>query len=682
MLRICLSAIFGAAAASALPVLPARPGLLLFAALAALLAVAGRARPFAAAALGFIAFCLSAQVALNQQLSPALHRNKMQFTAEIIDFPKITESSISLLVQSSDVRLPARLRLSWYRSQARPRLGDTWQFEATLRRPRGTRNPGGFDYEGWLHRERIGASGYVVSATKVAAAPRGSLAGLRAHVVERIGALLPPGAARAALLAITVGTRHEIPAAAWQRYAATGTSHLMAISGLHVGLAAAGTTLLVWLLGGLLRPTGNLRDRALLAAVPVTVMYAAIAGFAVPAQRALLMTVCGSCLLLLRRTERAPALLALAAIVVLAVDPLALLAPGFLLSFGAVALLLYVGAFRRLQRGAAGVSAAARGIRELVRLQAALLLGLLPLTGLLFGRSAWLAPLANLLVIPLFGAVTVPAALLGVALDGPVAPVGDLLLWLAWYSLRAAHLVIDLLAAMPAALLLLPQLQGPALLLLLFPCLWVVLPQGFPGRYLAWLSFVAVLLYRPPAVPANCFDLHTLDVGQGLSLLVRTPRHALLYDTGPAYAGGSSSAERVVLPFLAAIGVRAVDTLIVSHADQDHAGGLATLLSAVPVERVLAGEPPAPPWAQELCEAGQRWRWDGVQFDLLYPGADLPRDGNNSSCVLAITIGASRVLLTGDIEARAERILLQKRQLQQAGLVLLPHHGSRTSSTA
>ncbi|MBT8097078.1 MAG: DNA internalization-related competence protein ComEC/Rec2 [Woeseia sp.] len=679
MLPNSLSAVLGATLCSVLPVLPDRGLLAVLGATACLACCRRSTRIVAAGLAGFIGFAVAAGSALDQRLAPSLHRTKIEFVAQVIDFPKASDQKISLLVATKDPRLPARLRLSWYRAGATPRLGEYWQFAARVRRPRGTRNPGGFDYEGWLHRERIGATGYVLAAQRVEGRGPTRLQLARQRAALRITALLPAGDARAALLAIALGTRQDISSSAWERYASTGTSHLMAISGLHVGLAAAGATLLLWAVGGLLFPFGNIRDRALLAAIAVAALYAALSGLAVPAQRALLMTTCATGYLLARRPKRPNEVLAMTALCVLIVDPLAILSPGFLLSFGAVAILLQASRLSVAHRRPGVMWASAAALRELTRLQAFLLLGMLPFTALTFSRTAWLAPLANLIALPLFSVVTVPAALGGLTLGGPLAALGDGLLWLAWHSLRFVHVVIDTLAALPAASVKLAQSRGIAIVCLLLPPLWVLLPQGFPGRHLAWLAFVAVLIYLPPRPPVGCVDLYTLDVGQGLAAVVRTRHHTLLYDTGPAYTGGSSSAERVVLPFLASIGVSEIDALIVSHADKDHAGGVSDLLGNLQVKKVLAGELLPAVAKQRPCRIGQHWRWDGVEFNMLHP--TLPSAGNDSSCVLQIDAGGTRALLTGDIESRVERSLLRANLLGQATLVQVPHHGSATSSS-
>ncbi len=655
-------------------------------AMAIVLALARRLCPLAALLAGCAMFLLSAAAVLADRLPQSQHGNDFTFEAEVIDFTKVTGERLTLLVAPAGGSLPRRLRLAWYDASDRPRLGERWRFVARLRRPRGNRNPGGFDYAGWLHRQRIGASGYVLEGERLSAVVRRPGSRLRRQLVERVEALLPADDARAALLAIGVGARHGMTPDAWRRYAVTGTSHLMAISGLHVGLAAAAAGFLAWGLLGLLAsmagriaPRMNLRDLGLLCALPAAAGYAALAGFAVPAQRALLTATLAALLWLARRPPRPATALAGIAVLVVLADPLAVLAPGFWLSFGAVAVLLAAAR----QTGPAPAGAPGRTairLRELGILQLALLLGLFPLTAALFARAAWLAPLTNLLVLPVFSAVTVPSALLGLLLGGPAAAAGDALLWLSWYSLRMLLAVLDALAALPASELRLAAPEGAARLLYLLPLTWVLLPPGFPGRYLAWLAFAAALVERPASPPATCFDLHTLDVGQGLAMVIRTESRTLLFDTGPDYRGGGSAAERVILPFLRDRGIARIDRLVVSHADSDHAGGVGVLLRELSVADVVAGEELPPGLPHRPCRRGERWHWDGVDFSILHPAA-AGAGGNDASCVLQAASGTDRALLTGDIGARVERLLAVRGELLPAALVQVPHHGSRSSST-
>jgi competence protein ComEC len=683
MLRFCLCVLAGGVAMSVLPRLPAAGWFVLAVPAAVVLAVPPRTRALAAILAGAALFGLAANAALKQRLDSSFDKKEFTFIAEITDFTKEESGRTRLyLAPVAGAGLPQRLRLSAFDLAPVPQLGERWELSARLRRPRGNRNPGGFDYEGWLHRNGIGATGYVIAAVPVAPQSARPLPALRRELAARMTALLPADEATAVLLAISVGARHRISQGDWQRYAATGTSHLVAISGLHIGLAAAFAGIAGWLLLALVHPRGNSRRGAALLAACAALGYAAVAGFAVPSQRASLTVALATIALCSRRRLALLPVLALVAVAVFASNPLVLLAPGFQLSFAAVAVLLLLGC-----RSRAAGPALARWFRELSVLQAALLLGLFPLTAWQFARLGWLAPLANLLVLPVFSVITVPAALLGLVCHGPLLPVGDGLLWSAYYSLRLILNVLEVLAALPSASVWLAGPSAATAVLWLLPLLWVLLPPGWPGRWLAWLALGGAALYRPQAPPAGCVDVVNLDVGQGLATVVRTRTYSLLFDTGPAFRGGGDSAAHVVLPYLRSTGIDALDLLMVSHADQDHAGGVDTVRSALPVRAMLSGEPLASGLAAKdhdarlrACRAGQHWRRDGIDFTVLHPDAAFT--GNNASCVLSVSTGGQRALLTGDIEALVERRLLRAGSVLPSRLVVVPHHGSRTSSGA
>jgi len=666
--------------------LPSAPAAATGTALAVLCIALRRLRPLALLPVGALLMWDAAGDVLDARLDPALAGADLRGRFRVVDFPVPAGESLRLLLSPEDrPDLPTRIRVSWYDAPAIPGIGDCWELELRLRRPRGYANPAGFDYEGWLFRERIGATGYVrrgLSGVDCDSPDR--LASVRRRLEARLAAALPAGDATAALAAITVGARHGISREQWDRYAVTGTSHLMAISGLHVGLAAAVAFALFRVA---LAPArgGNARDRAMLAAASVAGLYVSMSGFAVPARRALGMLLCALLAQRMRRRLVPRHVLGMVAAGVAVADPPDILAPGFQLSFAAVAILLACGA----RRGAAAasrqgsLSSVRRLIRDLPGLQLALLLGLLPLTVLHFDRVSWVAPAVNLVVVPVFNLLTVPAALLGVLLDGPLAGAGQWALRVAWFSMDMVLRLVARAAALPGTDLPVAARNGIAVVLPWFALAWVVLPPGWPGRRVAWLAAVATMCYLPPATPDTCVDLHALDVGQGLAIVLRTRTHALVYDAGPSFRGGGSTGSLVVVPYLQRLGLRRLDLLAVSHADSDHAGGAADLADAVRIDALLAGEPLEGPGLAELpCSRGQTWHWDGVRFTVLYPAPAGERNGNNASCVIEIGTGNRAALLTGDIEIDAELALLRDRLAAPVDLVIVPHHGSRSSSHA
>jgi competence protein ComEC len=627
-------------------------------------------------ALGFLVGALLFLAAAGQlaaaRIAERIEGDSIVVNVQVIDFPEVREDLVTFLASpSNDSRLPARIRLSWFAPPVRIHMGDNWQLELRLRRPRGYRNPGGFDYEAWLFRERIAAVGYVVDSHRnhlLRTERLSPVERMRIRVVQRIGNLVDDPQGAAVLMAIIAGARHEISREQWERYAATGSSHLVAISGLHIGLSALGTYYVLLAISGLSGAVGGSRNHHLLAiacALLGALLYAQVAGFAIPARRASLMLIFGGVCVLQRRETDVARILATAALLLAMADPLASMMPGFILSFAAVAILLWSSRCRRI---------------GLPTLQVCLFMGLLPLTVLLFDRISFAAFPVNLVAVPVFSLVIVPLAFIGMLCDGPIAGVGDQALRGAAGSVLLLDKLIAWFAATNWASMVVPTLSGVAFLYLCLPVLWVLLPGGWPGRQVAWLGIVGISLYQPEPPPSDCVVIAMLDVGQGLAVVLQTHGHTVLYDTGPAYRSGGSAAETVIVPFARSRGIDTVDRLLVSHADLDHAGGVAAIVAAMPVQQILAGEPlTGVPYRQ--CRAGQRWVYDGVSFSVLSPGADSLLDGNDRSCVLLVEVGDFRVLLTGDIERAAEDQLVSEDRLPSVQAVTVPHHGSRTSST-
>jgi competence protein ComEC len=566
----------------------------------------------------------------------------------------------------------SRLRLSWFGAEAEPMSGSRWRIGARLRPPRGSVNPGGFDFERYALERGVVATGSVRTAHRLSMTPDPTgIDGLRdrhaAHIAD-----LAPGTGGALLRALAVGDRRGLEDAHWDVLRATGTSHLMAISGLHVGLVAALGVLLgralVWLWPALsLRMPA--RFWALLPALPLAVGYAAMAGFAVPTRRALLMLLVAALALLLRRHARATHVLLLAACSVLLLDPLAVFGASFWLSvLGVAALILFA---RGQVRGG--------HLGRLVQAQGVLSLALLPFTLLFFGMLSVAGPIANLLAVPWVGLVSVPLGLLGTGLGMLWPGLGDPLLRAAATTLEWIWWTLERLASPAWAMTHLSEPSPVAWLLAALGILVLLLPRGVPGRPLGLLLLLPLLVPADNAPAHGAVRIVLFDVGQGTSLLVQTRAHSLLYDAGPSYPGGLDLGEAAVLPALRALGVRRLDAIVISHADRDHAGGLGAIRRAFPDARLLAsGVADAGP-----CLSGEHWQWDGMDFAILYPPRFLPYLGNDSSCVLAIRGNGGGVLLTGDIGALVERRLVREQVREiRADILLAPHHGSRSSSSA
>jgi competence protein ComEC len=393
----------------------------------------------------------------------------------------------------------------------------------------------------------------------------------------------------------------------------------------------------------------------------------------VPTQRTLLMLAIYFASRWYRRNLTVTHTLGLSLIGVLLVDPFAPLAPGAWLSFGADAIILLAVAGRVRRDGP---------IAAFVRVQAVVTVGLVPLLLAAFGGVSLLSPIANALAIPLFTLIVVPAVLLGACVASVSLAAGEWVLALPVALLQWAWPVLQWLAQQPLALWYFPQPSIPAFCALVAGALLLVMPGTWPTRLAGVLLCLPVLLHRIPGPVVGNFELAILDVGQGLAVVVRTHEHVLLYDAGPAFPSGRDAGELAVLPYLRSLGVRRLDALIVSHGDLDHRGGVNSVLAALPVARILTGPSVGPlPRVSVRCERGQRWTWDGVQFEILHPARSRSASDNDSSCVLRVSSAAGSALLAADVEEAAESALVAG-GLARATAVVVPHHGSRTSSTA
>jgi len=618
-------------------------------------------------------------------------------TGVVASLPQDFERGLRFVfeVEESAAPLPQKISLAWYKGFRDEELhtlpplhaGERWRLTVRLKRPHGNVNPHGFDYERWLLEQGIRATGYVRPAPdnqRLDAFVPGLMYGverLREGVRERFRLALPEGAYTGVLVALAVGDQRSIPPELWRVFARTGISHLVAISGMHVTMIAA---LFAAAVSGLWRrsPALALRWPAQQAGVAagfvVALVYCLLAGWGVPAQRTLYMLGCVAVALVLRRETAPGRVLALALAVVLVFDPWAVMAAGFWLSFGAVALLFLVGSGRLVPDGR---------LRGALRAQWAVTLGLVPALLVLFQQFSLVSPLANAIAIPLVSFVVTPLAI-GFAIL-PLQMLADL----AHGAFALTMLAIHWLAELPWASW--QQAAPPAWLAVLatLGCLWALLPRGTSARWVGLAMLWPLLLWMPARPAPGEARVTVLDVGQGLAVHVQTASHDLIYDTGPAFSADANSGERILLPYLRAGGVRRLDSLVVTHQDNDHSGGAEALLTGIPVAEVrssLSENHPARLIAgarHQPCVAGQAWEWDGVRFTMLHPARaadDSPGSKTNDvACVLRVDAAGLGVLLTSDIEAVSEAALLQGQAAQLASDVLVvPHHGSRSSSTA
>lgn len=637
------------------------------------------------------AFLWSSAV-LQQRLEHRLHDEfddrELVLSGVIADVPQRRRERISLLLSDLHIanypgRIPGRARFTWYQVERLPRAGERWQFRVRIRQPRGLLNPAGFDYERWLFVEGIGASGYIVAARenrRLQAAPVFSLNRWRGELAGRIDRYCQHCRHGGLIKALALGIRSDVDEQSRELLQSSGTAHLLAISGLHIGMVA----MLFYAIGrgawrvGAYRCGINRRDLASLCALLGAVGYAALAGFSLPTVRALIMLAVVLVGLQLKSRIELTQSLAVALVIILALDPLAVGSSSFWLSFGALLVIAFA-CFR--QPGEVG------GWRQLLRLQCFFALLFAPLGVIIFGQLNPASLPANLLAIPALSLLILPLVL-GASLMsalGLEAAVAALLL--ADQALQYLLLYLELL--LQAGLHSIDLARYPAwqVLSALAAILLLLLPRWAGMQRLA-LAFLATLFcWQSPRLAQGEFDMLVLDVGMGSSVLLTTARHSLVFDLGPGRGRGYNAAQRVLLPVLRQRGIENPDLVVVSHVDGDHSGGLHALVDRYEPSRLLSGTTVelrrrfALPHRVRSCHDVEEWRWDGVRFRFLRARISALDSTNNRSCVLQV-LGRHRVLLPGDIEAAQENRLVSKYGDSLASNVLLaPHHGSATSSS-
>ncbi len=649
---------------------------------------------------GFFYAAWRADLRLSEHLSAQWEGRDVALVGRVAGLPETTPNGLRFVldiaaVHTPGAQVPERVQLGWFARPGEPAPtlagGDCVALIARLRRPHANLNPGGFDYAAWLLERDIRATGSLVGLPAAGTGCRGDAGAildrarenLRAHLRAGLGAAPYAGV----IIALAVGDQDAIPSSQWTLFRQTGTSHLFSVSGLHITLFSAlvlGLARLLWRRF----PRLNLRVPARRAGIALGLLaatgYAAISGFGIPAQRTLYMLAGAAAVTLLDRLPTPSRLLAAALLAVVLADPWAALAPGFWLSFGAVAALLYAGM---------GGHAPRPVWRAWAHAQWAVTLALAPLLLALFHEVSLVSPLANAIAIPLVSLVVVPLSLLAALLP-----------W-AWPA-ELAHAVIavvmrylEILAGLPQPVFHTATPTLPVLLLALLGTALLLLPRGFPARWLGLVMFLPLLFPRLPAPQPGAAWLSVLDVGQGEALLVRTAHRALLVDAGPRYASGEDAGGRVVAPALWHQGINRLDGLVVTHDDLDHTGGAAsiaashhpgwllTALAGMAPERLSeTGKGVLQASARVIsCAAGQAWNWDGVTFRVLHPPAHhYAQPGysdNDLGCVIRVETAGGSVLLAADIERLSEMNLAERHMPLKADVLVAPHHGSKSSST-
>lgn len=639
--------------------------------------------------VGFLWALLHAHWVLSVQLDAGLEGRDVEVVGYIASQPEKEGRRLRFLFEIERLEhqgvvhdLPGKVQLSWYQDSPVLNVGERWSLRVRLRRPHGFMNPGGFDYEGWLFRQGIRAKGYVRKTVDNRKLGEGgvafSLQRWRQSIREKIDQALPGQMAAGLVSALVIGERSGIERDQWEVFTRTGTNHLIAISGLHVGIVAGLVFFLVrwlWSRSSLLALWMPAPRAGAVGAMMAAICYAAMAGFAVPTRRALIMLSVLLGGLLSRRQLRPAQGLALALLLVVIIDPLAVLSAGFWLSFAAVTVIL-MGMSGRLSTGGLWW--------KWGRVQWVVAIGLFPVLLAWQFQVSLVAPMVNIVVVPVVSFIVVPLALVGSLMLLLSDTLGGLLLWLPAWLLNSGFEWLRQIAALPLAAWNGGSMPPWAWLLAVCGVFLFLLPVGMPGRWLGGILLLPPVLLRPPAPAPGELWFTLLDVGQGVSAVIRTQNHTLVYDAGPRFSRGFDAGSAVVAPFLKQAGVAWIDLLILSNGDNDHAGGGRRLAELMPVQEVLSGEPGRIDWVDAMpCQGPSHWRWDGVDFHILYPEVGNRLRGNDASCVLRVENTAGRMLLTGDIEKRGESLLLGNAiESLKADLVLVPHHGSKTSSSS
>ncbi len=652
-----------------------------------------------ACGLGFYHAAWQAEQRLAITLPDEWQGHDIEVIGVVAELPRIHEHGqrFSFDVEKTitpQAGVPVHIYLSTHNNQQTTPLalhaGERWQLTVRLKQPHGSSNPHGSDFEVWALENNVRAVGYVNNkADNVRLAARADglayrIETWREAVRDKFIATLVNAPYAGVLSALAICDQSSIPQAQWQVFTRTGVNHLMSISGLHITmLASLGFALTYWLWRRSVRLTLFLpaRKAAALVALLVALGYALLSGFAVPAQRTVYMVGAVAFALWLNRNFSLGQMLSIALLGVLIPDPWAVLSPGFWLSFGAVAIILYVTAYRLKP---------SHWLEEYGKVQWAMTIGLIPMSLGLFQQVSLVSPIANAFAIPLVSLVVVPLALLGAVLPSDFG-IGGTPLWLAHSVMGWTMALLEWLNDLPQAVW--TQHAPPAWSIVagMLGVLVILLPRGFPARWLGLLLLLPMFLNTPEPPAQAAVRLTVFDVGQGLAVGVQTRHHTLLYDTGPDFSDGADSGNRILIPSLRAMGINQLDGMILTHDDTDHTGGAASVMQAMPMGWVSSSLPDEHPLlhqatVKQRCTDGQSWQWDGVDFKILHPdAASYSKEHiskNNRGCVLRISIGNEHILLTADIEKESEQQLLEEHADKlPAILLIVPHHGSKTSST-
>lgn len=580
----------------------------------------------------------------------------------------IDHNEEGLIISASD-KIPLPMAVRWHCASCRtPLQPGRWAVDATLKPLQAYANPGGHDPLAGRMRSGVRAMAILTHPVLIAEKQAGpGLEGWRHGLSEHIRAGRYP--MKPLLLGLVLGDKSEMNQDHWRVLRDTGTAHLLAISGLHLTMVATGIYTIIFCVTRLMLipfPGLPAKSIAWIISCLLSYPYVVLTGNQISAWRAYIMLGCMSLIVLGKRSGLQLKDLAIITVLVILLQPYALASISLWLSVGAIALILLMGyqyaAMPRLHR--------------MLIMQWQMSLGLGVLACMMMHTFSLTSPLANIIAIPYVSIIVVPLCFLATVVYWVYPPAAAYILSAADLSLQPLWWGLQGLSSLSAAPMLWITTPWQWICASTFIALCTV-PATKNLRVISLILWVGIVFPIPPHPKLGEAWIDVLDVGQGLAIVVRTQAHVLVYDTGAGF-GERAVAEFTLLPFLHHEHIKRIDTLMISHADNDHRGGYAVLKSELPITQTLSGEPRDA--VEQPCKAGQAWHWDDVSFSVISPGPKPTQDHNNHSCVLRISVGTHAVLLTGDIESAVERVLVAEGQLK-ADVLVVPHHGSKTSST-
>lgn len=649
---------------------------------------------------GSLLATITATNLLDNRLSKELERKEILVQGYVKDLPVNLDGSSRFILQIDKAFLPSsentfdkptelkgKIRLGWYRNAPDIKAGENWQLKVRLKKPSGFLNPGGFDYEKWLFTQRIIATGYVRKQTyneniKLSEASWWSVNNLRQKIHETLQQSLENKSASAVISALLVADRSNLDEEQWELLQQTGTSHLIAISGLHIAIVAGFgflPILLIWRTFPTLHERMPIPVAGGIMGIVFAIIYSLLAGFTLPTQRALLMVLIGLVALILRRNYSSFTILSIAMIAVLLLDPLAGMTISFWLSFIAVGLILIF-----LQRQLLKPN------HNLIKLQIVLSLAMLPLTLLFFNTASLSSPIANLIAIPWVSFIVVPISLIALIFMPLSSFISNGLLSISALAIDLLFTLLDFLSGLSLNQFTFSGIPSDFLMVAFVGLIVFLLPRGFPARWLGIIAFLPALLFQVERPSGGEFEFTLLDAGQSMASVIKTENHTLVYDVGTRMSDSFDLGKLVVVPYLKDNRISLVDILVLSHDDIDHKGGAEEVIESINVNRILGGHrTQLNNQKVEACITGMNWKWDGVDFEVLSPSVELQAEVNNKqvsdnnlSCVIRVSNRVHSLLLTGDIEKDVEAELVdQASEKLKSTVMSVPHHGSKTSST-